>query len=344
MVTKHFHFIALSFVALSLPFGSAHAENKSSIGTYSDCKRLSTADQARCTACLGSGKGYFNKEPKTNKWVCGMTSDMTSIADREKGDPPPPPLTAMPAQQKQYVTVPAGTFRIGTPVPADGSFRRGSELDSEVKITRPFMMKTTEVTEGEWYFVMKKMPKRYKAGPLERAVTHVSWKDTVAYLNALSKLEKLEECYVVRGESVEWKGLDCAGYRLPTEAEWEYAARGGTKAPLYGSADEIAWHAGNSGSKKQSVGGKKANAFGLYDMIGNVGEWTWDLYDDKSFEKPQTDPVIGGFKQTDNAQRTRRGYDFMMATEGATVASREGVDPTLGGDTFGFRPVRTVKK
>jgi formylglycine-generating enzyme required for sulfatase activity len=338
--------LQLGLVAVVVSGSSiARADKDSSIGSYKDCKRAGS-DSARCAECLKSGKGFFNKEPKTGKWVCGATSDTTPIADREKGDSLPPPLTAMPAQQKQYVTIAAGKFKIGTLKPADGSYSPSAEPQSEVTITRPFLMKTTEVTEGEWYFVMKKMPKRYKAGPLERPVTDVSWLQAVAYLNELSTLEKLEPCYVIGNDTVKWKGLDCVGYRLPTEAEWEYAGRGGSKAPVHGPMDEIAWHEKNSDSKKHPVGAKKANAYGLYDMLGNVSEHVWDVYEERAFEKPQTDPVIGGLEMKDiYADRGVRGQDFMMSPDGARVAYRgAAMDANLGGSTIGFRPVRTIKK
>lgn len=335
-----------SFTALALVTAwsvLAYAD-LSSVGTHSDCKKLSGSDRDRCTKCLNGGGGFFNKEPKTGKWVCGATSEMTPISVREKGDPWPAPLKSMPAQQKSYVKVPAGKFHIGTPRSPEG-YGAPSEVDSDVTITRPFLMKATEVTYGEYFFVMKKMPKRHKAGCIDCPVVYASWLDAVAYMNELSKLEALEACYAVKGETVEWKGLDCKGYRLPTEAEWEYAARGGKSEPLYGSMDDIAWHGKNSESKWHPVGRKAANAYGLYDMVGNAAEWTWDGYEEAAFAKPQTDPVVGGLKVTDvNVGRTIRGGSFMMPPDGFSVAYRDTkMEPNRGGDTIGFRPVRTVK-
>ncbi len=343
--------VSFTAVALGLAWtSSARAEDTSSIGNRTACKKqLKGSTRAACMKCMDTGDGFFNKID--GKWQCGGDLGGTTVAQTNKGDPPPAPLKSMPATQKNYVTVPAGTFRIGTAAPPDGSYRPSAELDANITITRPFQIKTTEVTEGEWYFVMKKMPKRYKAGSLDRPVTYVSWLDAVAYLNALSKLEKLEPCYTVKGKTdeetvVTWKGLDCTGYRLPTDAEWEYAARGGSKDAVWGPMDEIAWYEGNSASTRHPVGEKKANGYGIHDMLGNVAEHVWDAYEAEAFAKDQTDPVIGGFEMKDiYTDRGYRGLDYMMGATGATVAYRGSAsDPNMGGGSIGFRPVRTVKK
>jgi formylglycine-generating enzyme required for sulfatase activity len=340
MIPKSLLGLAVFVCALALSISSARADLRS-IGTHSDCKKLKGGDRSRCTKCLNSGAGFFNREPTTGKWICGATSDMKV---KSEADPAPPALKAMPKQQSAYVTIPAKTFMIGAP--EDGSGRGTGDFHSEVTLTRSFSMKTTEVTEAEWYFVTKKVSPRFKAGCMDCPVTSVSWEQAIGYLNALSKLEKREPCYKIAGKTIEWKGLDCTGYRLPTEAEWEYAARGGVADATYGPLDEIAWFADNSGSKKDAVGGKTANAYGLHDMLGNVAEWTWDLYEETAFESPQTDPVIGGLTMTDMyADRSYRGTGFLMPRDENRVSLRnQYADTNQGGDTIGFRPMRTVKK
>jgi sulfatase modifying factor 1 len=129
-------------------------------------------------------------------------------------------------------------------------------------------MKATEVTQAEWLMEMGDIRGFGPNYPVEE----VSWDEAVLYANALSRREGLPECYA--GST--FRGLTCTGYRLPTEAEWEYAARAGTTGPTYGPNDTIGWHNDNSDGRTHAVGGKTANSFGLYDMSGNVSEWTGD--------------------------------------------------------------------
>ncbi|GAA4283710.1 SUMF1/EgtB/PvdO family nonheme iron enzyme [Brevibacterium daeguense] len=109
-------------------------------------------------------------------------------------------------------------------------------------------------------------------------ITEVSWLDAVAFCNRLSESEGRTPAYLVRDGDVRWIASS-DGYRLPTEAEWVHACRAGSSGPRYGDLDTIAWYRANSRGSAQPVGGRAPNAWGLYDMLGNVFEWCWDLYD-----------------------------------------------------------------
>jgi formylglycine-generating enzyme required for sulfatase activity len=100
----------------------------------------------------------------------------------------------------------------------------------------------------------------------------------VRFCNILSQRDGRTLAYRVAGDVVECD-FAADGYRLPTEAEWEYACRAGTSGPRYGPLDDVAWYRGNSEERPREVGGKEPNAWGLYDMLGNVWDWCWDVYD-----------------------------------------------------------------
>ena len=123
---------------------------------------------------------------------------------------------------------------------------------------------------------------------------------------------------------------------MPTEAEWEYAARAGTTEPRYGKLDEIAWYSENSGGKAHPVGQKRPNAWGLYDMLGNVFEWTADWYDGKYYTaRPAMDPT--GPPTGDG--RTLRGGSWSDAPRGDRVSFRNGLEPAGRSYGIGFRCV-----
>jgi len=160
-------------------------------------------------------------------------------------------------------------------------------------------------------------------------VTEVSWLDAVRLCNELSEAEGLRVCYS-GGEDVDGLDVVCDwdadGYRLPTEAEWEYACRAGTSGARYGELADIAWYRGNSDGRVHEVGGKAPNAWGLYDTIGNVWEWCWDLYDPK---------VYGPY-------RVFRGGGAYDRQWGCRASSRRKSHPTLRIDDLGFRVARSM--
>jgi formylglycine-generating enzyme required for sulfatase activity len=154
-----------------------------------------------------------------------------------------------------------------------------------VKITRPFFLGTHPVTQGQYKAIMGSTPSHFK-GSDDLPVENVSWLDAVSFCNKMSEKDKRTPFYRINGTDVADVGGN--GYRLPTEAEWEYACRAGM-AGLFPWGDDIGkqgehvWFSDNSDSKTHPVGQKRPNAWGLYDMLGNVWEWCADWYDEKYY-------------------------------------------------------------
>ncbi|ALM38023.1 formylglycine-generating enzyme family protein [Streptomyces albidoflavus] len=166
-------------------------------------------------------------------------------------------------------------------------------------------------------------------GSPDAPVTEVSWTDALRYCNLLSQALGLRPCYRLGDDpdarATRWD-QDADGFRLPTEAEWEYACRAGSPEVRYGPLDAVARHRGNSGGRLHPVATRQPNAFGLYDMLGNVWEWCWDLYD----------PGVYG------PYRVFRGGGWQDEPRGVRAACRRKSHPTLRIDDLGFRLARSV--
>ena len=206
------------------------------------------------------------------------------------------------------------------------------ETQHSVTITRAYCMKATEVTQGEWQAVMGSNQSKFTNCGANCPVEQVSWEDAVGYANALSRREGLPECYA--GST--FTGLGCRGYRLPTEAEWEYAARAGTTGSRYGNLDSVAWYDENSGSATHPVGQKQPNAWGLYDMLGNVWEWTGDWY--AAYAGSASDPLGAGA----GSIRVIRGGSWVGDARYARAANRGRGTPGNRSSILGFRLSRTA--
>ncbi|WP_201305480.1 formylglycine-generating enzyme family protein [Paenibacillus puerhi] len=158
-----------------------------------------------------------------------------------------------------------------------------------------------------------------------KPVVNISWNEAICLCNLLSQKAGLKECYSI-GEDGEDMICDweADGYRLPTEAEWQYACKAGAAGYRYGEIDKIAWYKDNSEGGVHEVGTKEPNAWGLYDMLGNVWEWCWDVYDAN---------VYGPY-------RIFRGGSWAEEERGCGASCRRRSHPSFGIDDLGFRLAR----
>jgi len=240
------------------------------------------------------------------------------------------------------VRITGGTFTIGSPANETG--RRNDESQRQVTVTG-FYMGRYEVTQKEYEEVTGINPGRFWGVNLP--VEQVTWFDAVEYCNKRSQKEGLTPVYTITGRipatgypitaaivTINW---DNNGYRLPTEAEWEYACRAGTVTAFNtgaGISDNTGWYAANSNNRTHHVGQKQANAWGLYDMHGNVWEWCWDWYDNYA-PGARTDP-----RGPDTGiLRTLRGGSWGAAPSIVRSAYRFSYNPYARSNSIGFRVV-----
>jgi acetoin utilization deacetylase AcuC-like enzyme/formylglycine-generating enzyme required for sulfatase activity len=246
----------------------------------------------------------------------------------------------------EMVLIPAGRFRMGS-----AGVERDEEPVHEVSVDA-FLMDRYEVTQEQWAKLAGRSeflaadPSHFK-GP-DRPVEMVSWDLAALYCNVRSRAEGLEACY---DEETGECNFDANGYRLPTEAEWEYACRAGSDGDfLFGSEPrhlkQYAWYAENAAKRTHPVGQKKPNAWGLYDMHGNVAEWCNDHYDEDYY---QTSPKENPTGPAEAEQYVLRGGAWNCTANACRSARRVGEDPGFADacfarDAIGFRCVRKAPK
>ena len=247
-----------------------------------------------------------------------MLLDASRVTLRVDTTPTPLEIRVHPKDGLKYVWLPMGRFRMGL----SAGDTEGSADESpahEVQLTKGFWIGQTPVTVGAYKRFSKAStasmpePPPYNPGWNEDSLpmVKISWEDAQAYCN--------------------WAGL-----RLPSEAEWEYAARAGSASARYGVLDEIAWHSANSGGKGHPAGEKKPNAFDLHDMLGNAWEWTADWYKDSYYQvSPEEDPQ----GPPAGANRVLRGGSWVDPPRVTRASVRNFVRPSARSLVYGFRCV-----
>ncbi len=238
----------------------------------------------------------------------------------------------------EMVLIPGGSFYMGS------SSGRPDERPVHKVTVSSFYIDVHPVTQKSYQALMGTNPSRWKNpnNPVER----VRWSDAVRYCNARSKAEGLEPCYDLKT----WKcDFSANGYRLPTEAEWEYACRAGTRTKwFFGNSPAklslYAWYKKNSGNKARPVKMKKPNPWGLYDMYGNVWEWCNDWYSRTYYA---SSPSVNPRGPSSGTKKVLRGgaYDSpaTQCTSSYRFAANPGFADTCFQDEFGFRCVRRAQ-
>ena len=234
----------------------------------------------------------------------------------------------------QMLRISGGTFLMGSPESEAGRSR--NEGPQRQVTVSSFYLGRFPVTQVEFEEVMGTNPSTFRGDNLP--VERVSWFDAVEFANRLSLRAGLEPVYTIRGNAVTWN-RDANGYRLPTEAEWEFASRAGSQSPFGNgvSAGDAGWHSGNSGGRTHPVGQRQPNAWGLYDMHGNVLEWCWDWYGPFS-AAAQTDP----HGPASGVGRVYRGGSWRFEAHQTRSAFRFRNNPNLRINFVGFRLARNA--
>ena len=253
----------------------------------------------------------------------------------------------------EMVKIPAGEFMMGSPEsrslwPKPQSWRYRDERQRKVIISRSFLIAKTEVTQGLWLKVNKvdtsllgSNPAFYNGCGDDCPFNNITWFEAVEFCNQLSEWEGLTPAYRIEGKDVTWD-RDVNGYRLPTEAEWEYACRAGTTT-WYNTGDSEAeleragWYKENAGKVPHPAGEKAPNAWGLYDMHGNVWELCWDWYEERYPRGKNIDPA----GPSSGTTRVLRGGSFGDLAYHCRSALRCNEKPDNYNRYIGLRVVRS---
>jgi formylglycine-generating enzyme required for sulfatase activity len=242
------------------------------------------------------------------------------------------------------IAVPAGEFTMGS------DHGNPDEAPAHRVRVSAFLIDKVEVTHEMFAKVQLPNPSHWQDNP-RKPVERVRWRDAKQYCNERSLMEKLKPCYNERTADFDCD-FSADGYRLPTEAEWEYACRAGSESPYdFGSVDKLrqfAWFGDNGAEKTHVVGEKRPNRWGILDLYGNVAEWCEDVYSPAYYrESPASDP-LGPPNSGKDVKRVLRGGSWRSSADMCRATVRQGErtgdsDACFSTDYCGFRCVRRIK-
>jgi formylglycine-generating enzyme required for sulfatase activity len=289
----------------------------------------------------------FESYPAHRPSDAGVLAELLEALPR----PTPPEYLTTRVGLIKLKRIPAGAFLMGSPED-DGEADDDEKPQHRVEIRKPFYLGVYEINQAQYQAVTGENPSWFSpngggkdkiAGRStgEHPVENVSWLDAVKFCNKLSEMEGLKPFYEIHGEKVQVSDWTGPGYRLPKEAEWEYACRANAPTPQRytfgdnpGSLGKFAWYSENSGSATHPVGEKDPNGFGLFDMHGNVWEWCWDSYSASYYKGSTPDDPSG---PTEATVRVIRGGGWRRDPRGCRSAIRSGRAPAYLGNSLGFR-------
>lgn len=310
---------------------------------------------ALLTACDQSGTSSQESSDTISNSQSASRVDQPSNSNADSSSQSSSDQPVEPDIEDGFVRITGGTFTMGSP--ESEAWRGADEIQHSVTVS-DFYMSPYELTQSEYESVMGNNPSNFNGGDLP--VENITWLDAVAFCNAYSEEKGLEPVYTIDGQNVSWdRGAN--GYRLPTEAEWEYACRAGTTTPFYipnspgaddtnfyghypygiednyFSQDNLEVKPGVYRQTTVAVGSFSASPWGLYDMYGNVSEWTWDIYGAYP-EGEQIDPT----GSTEGTRRVYRGGGWNDFAKNMRSAYRAMMDQTKGSFNIGIRLVRNA--
>jgi formylglycine-generating enzyme required for sulfatase activity len=291
------------------------------------CGNTCSTEEACCDSTCTSIQDY------TNCGGCGITCANNEICSNE--------ICTTLTCPTGFVAIPRGSFMMGSPTSEPE--HNNDETLHQVTLTHPFCIQTTEVTQNQYKTITGWNPSYFSTCGTTCPIEQIDWHEATAYCNLLSIQEGYPECYDCTYNGHEPTCVEptniytCSGYRLPTEAEWEYAARAGLGTSTYGTdLPDVAWYLENSGMETKIVKWKQATTWGLYDVLGNVWEWTNDGYANYTGDatNPQGDP--------NNTRKVLRGCSWDNARQTCRFADRRHIEKDEDDwNNAGFRPVRS---